>query len=189
MTLIRRSPIGLRIGTWALTSDWINSTIPNPGLRRSTIWLSSLGSCTVKLAESSHCSCAFGPGLGSKKSCFRSVPPQSISTGFRRQSAAWQCIEQPARQVNAIVRRQGAIMNVTHFETYLHALDVCADPQGVLGEEWVLHPPNPDYGYESTPRNALTFGRMGNRGSAMAKSSNMSSNITSRHFDIRLASE
>jgi len=77
------------------------------------------------------------------------------------QTAAWQCIDQPARQVNAIVRRQGAIMNVTHFETYLHALDACADPQGVLGEEWVLHPPNPDYGYESTPRNALTFGRMG----------------------------
>jgi hypothetical protein len=52
-------------------------------------------------------------------------------------------------------------MNTTYFETYLRALDACGDPQGVLGEEWVLHPPHPDYGYESTPRNALTFGTMG----------------------------
>jgi hypothetical protein len=52
-------------------------------------------------------------------------------------------------------------MGVTYFETYLRALDACADVQGVLGEEWVIHPPNPDYGYESTPRNALTFGCMG----------------------------
>jgi len=52
-------------------------------------------------------------------------------------------------------------MSPTHFETYLHALDACPDPQGILGDEWVLHPPDPDYGYESTPRNALTFGVMG----------------------------
>lgn len=51
-------------------------------------------------------------------------------------------------------------MNTTDFETYLRALDTCTDVRGVLGEEWVLHPPNPDYGYESTPRNALTFGTM-----------------------------
>ncbi len=52
-------------------------------------------------------------------------------------------------------------MGATYFETYLRALDDCADVQGVLGDEWVIHPPNPDYGYESTPRNALTFGCMG----------------------------
>lgn len=52
-------------------------------------------------------------------------------------------------------------MKPTFFETYLRALDSCADVQGTLGEEWVIHPPNPDYGYESTPRNALTFGIMG----------------------------
>ncbi len=52
-------------------------------------------------------------------------------------------------------------MGVTYFETYLQALDACADVQGALGEEWVVHPPNPDYGYESTPRNAMTFACMG----------------------------
>jgi hypothetical protein len=49
----------------------------------------------------------------------------------------------------------------THFETYLRALDACPDRDGVLGEEGVIHPPHPDYGYESTPRNAITFGCMG----------------------------
>ncbi len=52
-------------------------------------------------------------------------------------------------------------MNAKHFETYVNALDACPDPQGVLGKEWVIHPPNPDHGYESTPLNALTFGAMG----------------------------
>lgn len=52
-------------------------------------------------------------------------------------------------------------MSTTHFETYLQALDVCGDPQGVLDKEFVLHPPNPDYPYDATPRNALTFGVMG----------------------------
>lgn len=49
----------------------------------------------------------------------------------------------------------------TYFETFVDALAKCADPQGVLGEEWVLFPPNPDYGYDATPRNALTFAVMG----------------------------
>jgi hypothetical protein len=52
-------------------------------------------------------------------------------------------------------------MDATYFETYLSALEKVDDPQGVLGEEFVILPPNPDYGYESTPRNALTFGCMG----------------------------
>jgi hypothetical protein len=52
-------------------------------------------------------------------------------------------------------------MNPTYFDTYLAALGRMDDPQGVLGDEWVIHPPNPDYGYNSTPRNALTFGCMG----------------------------
>lgn len=49
----------------------------------------------------------------------------------------------------------------THFETYLQALDACPDRDGVLGEECVIHPPNPDYGYDNTPKNAVTFGCMG----------------------------
>ncbi|MEX2216200.1 MAG: hypothetical protein WD768_18965 [Phycisphaeraceae bacterium] len=52
-------------------------------------------------------------------------------------------------------------MNETHFEIYLRALDACVDPQGVLGDERVVHPPTPDFGYESTPANGLTFGSMG----------------------------
>jgi hypothetical protein len=52
-------------------------------------------------------------------------------------------------------------MNATYFDTYLRALEKVDDPQGVLGKEWVILPPNPDYGYESTPKNALTFGCMG----------------------------
>ena len=49
----------------------------------------------------------------------------------------------------------------THFETYLRALDSCPDRDGVLDEEFVIHPPSPDYGYDSTPRNAIIFGCMG----------------------------
>src|SRR5262249_39838142 len=49
----------------------------------------------------------------------------------------------------------------TYFATYLHALENSRYKKGVLGKEWVIFPPNPDYGYESTPRNALTFGTMG----------------------------
>jgi hypothetical protein len=52
-------------------------------------------------------------------------------------------------------------MNKTHFEIFLSALESSSEKQGVLGDEWVIFPPNPDYGYESTPRNALTFGTMG----------------------------
>jgi hypothetical protein len=52
-------------------------------------------------------------------------------------------------------------MGESYFATYLRALDACPDVQGVLGQDWVIHPPDPDYGYESTPRNALTFGCMG----------------------------
>lgn len=48
-----------------------------------------------------------------------------------------------------------------YFKTYLQALDACPDRDGVLGDECVIHPPDPDYGYESTPRNAITFGCMG----------------------------
>jgi hypothetical protein len=49
----------------------------------------------------------------------------------------------------------------TYFETFLHALENNKDKQGVLGDEWVVFPPNPDYGYNSTPLNALTFATMG----------------------------
>ena len=52
-------------------------------------------------------------------------------------------------------------MNTTYFDTFLRALERCGDQQGVLGAEGVIYPPEPDFGYENTPRNALTFGSMG----------------------------
>jgi hypothetical protein len=52
-------------------------------------------------------------------------------------------------------------MDATYFETYLDALDACPDYQGILGDEFVIHPPTSDCGYESTPPNALVFGCMG----------------------------
>src|SRR5262249_44399236 len=66
-----------------------------------------------------------------------------------------------ARRIDSLSFAGRCTMGVTYFGTYLRALDACADVQGVLGDEWVIHLPNPDYGYESTPRNALTFGCMG----------------------------
>lgn len=52
-------------------------------------------------------------------------------------------------------------MNRTYFDIYLAALSRADDPQGTLGDEWVIHPPDPDYGYDETPQNSLTFGAMG----------------------------
>jgi hypothetical protein len=52
-------------------------------------------------------------------------------------------------------------MDATYFDTFERAVGNCPDKQGALGEEYVVFPPNPDYGYECTPRNALTFGAMG----------------------------
>ncbi len=51
-------------------------------------------------------------------------------------------------------------MGETYFQTFLDAIRDLPDKQ-VLGDEWVLFPPNPDYGYDSTPKNALTFAIMG----------------------------
>lgn len=51
-------------------------------------------------------------------------------------------------------------MGDTYFQTYLDAIRSLPDKQ-ILGEEWVIDPPNPDYGYDSTPNNALTFSIMG----------------------------
>ena len=49
----------------------------------------------------------------------------------------------------------------TAFNIFTSALATAADPQGVLGEEQVISPPDPAYGYHCTPTNALTFGAMG----------------------------
>jgi hypothetical protein len=52
-------------------------------------------------------------------------------------------------------------MDATYFDTFLRAVENAADQEGILGEEYLIYPPTPDYGYEATPRNALIFGTMG----------------------------
>jgi hypothetical protein len=52
-------------------------------------------------------------------------------------------------------------MDATFFDTFLRAVENARDRQGVLGENYLVFPPTPDYGYDATPRNALTFGTMG----------------------------
>jgi hypothetical protein len=52
-------------------------------------------------------------------------------------------------------------MTPASFKIYLKALDKCEDVQGILCDEWVIHPPNRDFGYAQTPRNAVTFAEMG----------------------------
>src|SRR4026209_2656646 len=53
------------------------------------------------------------------------------------------------------------MMEATYFDTFLRALENASDHDGVLGEDYLVFPPTPDYGYEATPRNALVFGAMG----------------------------
>lgn len=49
------------------------------------------------------------------------------------------------------------------FETFVSAIAKLdrRDRHGVLGEEELIFPPDPAYGYWATPQNALTFGAMG----------------------------
>lgn len=49
----------------------------------------------------------------------------------------------------------------TAFDIFNAALAKSVDPDGVLGDEGVICPPNPSYGYHCTPTNALTFCAMG----------------------------
>lgn len=49
----------------------------------------------------------------------------------------------------------------TDFDTFLRAVGAAEDRNGILGDDYLVYPPNPDYGYDATPRNALTFATMG----------------------------
>ncbi len=49
----------------------------------------------------------------------------------------------------------------TYFKTFLRAVEREPNTQGILGDDRVVFPPSPDFGYGSTPRNAITFGDMG----------------------------
>lgn len=50
---------------------------------------------------------------------------------------------------------------MTLFDIFVRAVAQSADRRGILGDDEVVFPPESDFGYESTPRNALTFGAMG----------------------------
>ena len=52
-------------------------------------------------------------------------------------------------------------MHSTHFETFIDAFGALPMPSRVLDGDTILCPPSEDYGYQSTPKNALTFAAMG----------------------------
>src|SRR5262245_35168260 len=54
-------------------------------------------------------------------------------------------------------------MDATYFDTFVRAVESTPmhDRPGILGDDYLVFPPHPDYEYEATPRNALTFGCMG----------------------------
>lgn len=49
----------------------------------------------------------------------------------------------------------------TDFDTFLRAVAAADDRENILDGDSILDRPNPDYGYDATPRNALTFATMG----------------------------
>ena len=52
-------------------------------------------------------------------------------------------------------------MHSTHFETFIDAFGALPMSSRVLDGDTILCPPSEDYGYQSTPKNALTFASMG----------------------------
>lgn len=54
-----------------------------------------------------------------------------------------------------------AVADETYFATFLRAVKRAGDHDGILGSDRVVFPPSPDFGYSTTPRNAVTFADMG----------------------------
>jgi hypothetical protein len=52
-------------------------------------------------------------------------------------------------------------MAMTHFDLFIRAFAVLDECSRVLDGDYILCPPSEDYGYQSTPKNALTFASMG----------------------------
>ncbi|TWU50697.1 hypothetical protein Poly51_39900 [Rubripirellula tenax] len=50
---------------------------------------------------------------------------------------------------------------MTHFDQFLLAVRDLPPNDDLFGGDYLINPPNPDYGYHSTPLNALTFSTMG----------------------------
>jgi hypothetical protein len=52
-------------------------------------------------------------------------------------------------------------MALTHFDIFMKAFAAIDERSRVLDGDSILCPPSEDYGYQSTPKNALTFSSMG----------------------------
>ena len=52
-------------------------------------------------------------------------------------------------------------MHPSHFETFISAFAALDERSRLLAGDWVLCPPRDDYGYQSTPKNSITFASMG----------------------------
>jgi hypothetical protein len=52
-------------------------------------------------------------------------------------------------------------MPSSHFTAFLEATRALSPKDRVLGDEVLVRPPALDFGYDSTPSNAVTFARMG----------------------------
>ena len=52
-------------------------------------------------------------------------------------------------------------MSVTHFQTFIDAFALIEKQDRLLAGDFVICPPSNDFGYQSTPKNALTFATMG----------------------------
>jgi hypothetical protein len=52
-------------------------------------------------------------------------------------------------------------MHSTYFETFIDAFAGLTAPLRILDGDTVLCPPSEDFGYQSTPKNAITFADMG----------------------------
>lgn len=50
---------------------------------------------------------------------------------------------------------------MTHFETFTAALARSKDRTGLFGGDEPVFPPTEEFGYDCTPRNAVTFAQMG----------------------------
>jgi len=47
------------------------------------------------------------------------------------------------------------------FDAFLSSSNAISNAYGIHGDDDLLNPPSPDYGYDSTPLNSLTFASMG----------------------------
>lgn len=52
-------------------------------------------------------------------------------------------------------------MSVTYFQTFIDAFALIEKQDRLLAGDFVICPPSNDFGYQSTPKNALTFATMG----------------------------